>query len=248
MVVKSQIKLIKSLGQKKYRAQYGLFVAEGVKLVQELLDSGFTPYRLFLTEGSALLVAEPSAELVTTDMLKRLSGLATPNKALGVFHIPKAVDVDFKDWVVALDEVRDPGNLGTIIRLCDWFGIRHLVCSKHSVDCYNPKVLQATMGSIARVNVVYADLSDFLQKADTTIYGTFMGGDNLYTVRLPTAGILVMGNEANGISKSIEALVSQKLGIPQFGGNTAESLNVAMAASIVLSEIRSGLGQSTTQK
>ncbi|MBT8204306.1 MAG: RNA methyltransferase, partial [Eudoraea sp.] len=157
---------------------------------------------------------------------------------LGVFEIPKPVEVEFSDWVLALDSIRDPGNLGTIIRLCDWFGIAHLLCSPDTVDAYNPKVLQATMGSIARVNLVYTDLSVILKSAPVPVYGAFMDGDSVYETKLPKNGILVLGNEARGISKDLSAVIGQKLGIPQYGQPTAESLNVATATGILLNEIR----------
>jgi len=139
---------------------------------------------------------------------------------------------------VALDAVRDPGNLGTIIRLCDWFGIKHLICSEDTVDCYNPKVLQATMGSIARVNMVYTDLEDFLKNTALPVYGAFMDGEVVYDKKLPPGGILVMGNEANGISSSVAKHTTERISIPQFGEATTESLNVATATAILLNEIR----------
>ena len=157
---------------------------------------------------------------------------------LGLFAIPKPVKKKRKGWVLVLDSVRDPGNLGTIVRLCDWFGITQLVCSKDTVDCYNPKVLQATMGSIARVDIVYEDLERFLSHCEPPIMGTFMGAEPVYGTHLPEYGVLVMGNEANGISSKIEAMVTKKIGIPQFGDNLAESLNVATATAVLLSEIR----------
>ena len=238
MVVKSQIKFIKSLQQKKYRLQHGLFVAEGIKMVEDLLNSNVKPFKIYSTDSKILASGVAIVELISEETLKKISGLVTPNKAVGVFTIPKIKPVDFSDWVVTLDDVRDPGNLGTIIRLCDWFGIKHLVCSKNSVDCYNPKVLQATMGSIARVNIVYVELTTFLKAQNVPIYGAFMEGMSVYTNPFPDKGILLMGNEANGISKGVAELVSKKVNIPQFGDQTAESLNVATATSILLSEIR----------
>ena len=139
---------------------------------------------------------------------------------------------------MALDDVRDPGNMGTIIRLCDWFGVRQLVCSENTVDCFNPKVLQATMGSITRVNIVYTDLLQFIKSSELSVYGTFMDGENVHVTKMPEKGILVMGNEANGISKEIADLVNHKITIPQFGGQKTESLNVATATAIFLNEIR----------
>lgn len=238
MVVKSQIKFIKSLQQKKYRAQNGLFVAEGTRMVQDLLKSDFNPFGIYTTAIETLGMGIDQVELVSEETLRKISGLVTPNKVVAVFKIPKTKAVDFKDWVVALDDVRDPGNLGTIIRLCDWFGIKHLICSKNTVDCYNPKVLQATMGSIARVNVVYEELSTLLKAQDVPVYGAFMDGANVYKDVIPNKGIIVMGNEANGISREVAAMVNKKISIPQFGNQTAESLNVATATSILLSEIR----------
>ena len=249
MVVKNQIKFIKSLQQKKYRNESGLFVAEGINTVRELLASEFKAEKVYVTDPEALNVASRAFTPITQKELQQMSGLASPNTVLGVFHIPKPKKIDFSDWVLALDDVRDPGNLGTIIRLCDWFGIRHLVCSLNTVDCYNPKVLQATMGSIARVNIGYTDLQDFCRRAEVPIYGAFMEGEPVYGLDIPKTGILVMGNEAKGVSKEVEVLIAQKVGIPPFGAGKAESLNVAMATSILLHEIRRPLsGQPLTQK
>ncbi len=236
MVTKNQIKLVTSLQQKKYRSQHRLFLVEGKKTVHELLQAGLSLYALFVDEPSKLKDFE-GAELVSTGDLKQMSGQTAPSGILGVFHIPKTKELDETGWTVALDAVRDPGNLGTIIRLCDWFGVKQLICSTDTVDCYNPKVLQATMGSIARVHINYIDLQDYLKKTNQAIYGTYMDGEIVYNQKLPEKGILVMGNEANGISKEISSFVTQRIAIPQFGGQTAESLNVATATAILLSEI-----------
>jgi len=238
MVVKNQIKLIKSLQQKKYRIQHGMFVAEGIKTVQELLDSTIEAKKIFTTDVSAFNANADIIEQISAAELKQISGLKNPNRVVGLFNIPKREIPKSVDWVVALDDVRDPGNLGTIIRLCDWYGIKYLVCSENTVDCFNPKVLQATMGSIARVNVGYTNLEDYLEAVDLPIFGAFMDGSSVYTEKLPESGVLVMGNEANGISKKIEDLISSKISIPQFGKETAESLNVATASAILLNEIR----------
>lgn len=238
MVGKSQIKFIKSLLQKKYRNQYGMFVVEGLKTVQELLDSNFEAHIIY-TVGDILVNAEHvDTVLVSEQELKRLSNLKSPNKVLGVFKFPIEKPVDQQGWVLALDDVRDPGNLGTIIRLCDWFGIQHLVCSNNTVDCFNPKVLQATMGSITRVNIVYTDLVQFINESSLSVYGTFMDGGNVHATSMPQKGILVMGNEANGISSELEALVDHRISIPQFGDQRTESLNVATATAIFLNEIK----------
>lgn len=238
MVVKSQIKFIKSLQQKKYRLQNGLFVVEGLKTVRELLNSPIRAYKVYVTEASILGDIGADIETISESDLRKMSGLATPGKVLGVFHIPEPEPIDYSGWVVALDDVRDPGNLGTIIRLCDWFGIGQLICSPNSVDCYNPKTLQATMGSIGRVNVAYRDLGSALAEAPATVYGAFMDGEPVYLAPMPSTGVLLLGNEANGISDAIAALVHKRVAIPQFGGKTTESLNVATATAILLSEVR----------
>nr|WP_293302657.1 RNA methyltransferase [Allomuricauda sp.] len=237
MVTKNQIKLVVNLKQKKYRTQHGLFVVEGEKTVSELLNAGLEPFGLFVDEVEKG-VDFNNPELVSSTILKQMSSLSTPNGVLGVFHIPVPKPVDGADWVVALDAVRDPGNLGTIIRLCDWFGIPHLVCSQDTVDCFNPKVLQATMGSIARVNVAYMDLGAYLEETALPVYGAFMDGDSVYQQKLPSKGVLVMGNEANGISEAVSGLVTSRISIPQYGKTTTESLNVATATAILLNEIR----------
>lgn len=237
MVVKSRLKFINGLQLKKNRAQQGLFVAEGVKLVTELLASAYKVDKIYATTKD-ILPNNTSVELVTSHELAKMSGLKNPNKVLGVFHIPAADTVPKDDWLVALDNVRDPGNLGTILRLCDWFGISSLVCSKNTVDCYNPKVLQASMGSIARVKICYTDLERFFTDTSLPIYTTGMEGASVYGITMPKKGILVMGNEGQGVSKLLETMSSKQISIPQFAENTAESLNVAMATAILLNEIR----------
>jgi len=237
MVTKNQIKLVVSLKQKKYRSQHGLFVVEGEKLVKELLREGLRPFKIFVAIGHDFKGYAEVDQISTTD-LKQMSSLKQPNGVLGVFHMTRARQFETSDWIVALDAVRDPGNLGTIIRLCDWFGIKQLVCSEDTVDCFNPKVLQATMGSIARVNILYMDLPTFITKSELPVFGAFMDGTSIYTQKMPEKGLLVMGNEANGISKEISDLVTERISIPQFGASTAESLNVATATAILLNEIR----------
>lgn len=239
MVSKNQIKLITSLQQKKYRKQEQLFFAEGVKVVQELLQSNFELLDLFTTKQDFLTVPKSKVHTITESELKKISALTTPNTCLAVFKIPKVNKMVEKGLIVALDDVRDPGNLGTIIRLCDWFGIETLFCSEESVDIYNPKVVQATMGSISRVNVVYGNLETFLSQTKLPVFGTFMDGKNIYQEKLPKEGIIVMGNEANGISSSVEKLVSERIAIPRFGNlQVTESLNVATATAIILSEFK----------
>jgi TrmH family RNA methyltransferase len=237
MVSKSQIKLITRLNKKKYRQQERLFIAEGRKTIHELLNSTLTLRQVFTTMSFNFDAKKET--IVTHAELKKISLLSTPNQALAIFEIPESKTIHENQLILALDDVRDPGNLGTIIRLCDWFGIQDLVCSTSTVDCYNPKVIQATMGSITRVNVSYIDLEGFLKETKMDVFGAFMEGDNVYKTTLPNHAVLVLGNEANGISPAIEACVNEKLSIPRFGDlQTTESLNVATAAAILLSEFK----------
>ncbi|MDH3795649.1 MAG: RNA methyltransferase [Flavobacteriaceae bacterium] len=238
MVVKSQIKLVKNLQQKKYRNQHGLFVAEGRKTVQEVLGSGITPKILYSTDKNELPDHEEEITLVGAKVLERMSGLKTPNKILGVFEIPREPALPTKGWVIALDGVKDPGNMGTIIRLCDWFGIAHLVCSEDTVDCYNPKVVQATMGSIGRVHVHYTDLTSFVKGFPNDSYGAMLDGTPIQGTTFPKEGVLVMGSESHGISVGVQKALHHTISIQQYGSSSAESLNVATASAIFLHEIR----------
>ena len=237
LISKSQIKLITGLQQKKYRDKYGLFVAEGPKVISELIQSGMIPEMFFASE--TLSVAGSSAILITPGELQKISMLKTANNSLAVFKTPKVSPIQTRGLIMALDAIRDPGNLGTIIRLCDWFGVSQLVCSTDTVDCYNPKVIQATMGSIARVQVNYTNLSEFIQQTDLEVFGAVMSGETVYECKLPSEGILLMGNEANGISSALEQQLDHRITIPRFGELQAtESLNVATATGILLSEFR----------
>jgi TrmH family RNA methyltransferase len=239
MVSKNQIKLISSLQQKKQRIAHQMFIAEGIKGIQELIDAKFELDHLYSTQNDFEMVSNNQKTVISDADLKKISALATPNTCLAVFKIPKEKKSKESGLIVALDTVRDPGNLGTIMRLCDWFGIEQLICSKETVDIYNPKVVQATMGSIARVHVSYVDLNDFLTTTTLPVFGTFMNGENIYTTALPQEGIIVMGNEANGIAPELEKIIKNRLTIPRFGTiQKTESLNVATATAIVLSEFR----------
>ncbi len=238
MLSKSQIKLINSLSQKKYRQKNGLFIAEGIKVIKELLNSNFELERLF-SQADIFFTEKDKMQLVEENELKKITKLSTSQTALALFKIPqKHIEVN-ENFIVALDGVRDPGNLGTIIRLCDWFGVKQLLCSQDTVDCYNPKVIQATMGSIARVEVIYADLVEELPLLKLPVFGTFMDGESVYESSLPSEGILVLGNEANGITENVRKIITHKLSIPQFGNaKNTESLNVATATAIFLSEFK----------
>jgi RNA methyltransferase, TrmH family len=239
MVSKNQIKLINSLQQKKFRILNNLFFAEGQKVIHELLNSDFRLNHLFATETIFDDFDVAQKTLISQSELNKISALSTSNSCLAVFEIPKDKKIENADLIVVLDDIRDPGNLGTIIRLCDWFGIRQIMCSKETVDIYNPKVVQATMGSIGRVTISYCDLIDFISKSELPVYGTFMDGSSIYKTKLPSKAMIIMGNEANGISEKIEKMVQNRISIPRFGAiQKTESLNVATATAIVLSEFK----------
>jgi TrmH family RNA methyltransferase len=214
-----------------------MFVVEGVKVVREFLNSSFELYQLFSTDTQ--FSDEYECIHISEADLKKASHLVNPNKVLAIFKIPEPADVTSEGLILALDAINDPGNLGTIIRLCDWFGIHQLICSSDTVDCYNSKVVQASMGSLTRVNLHYIDLNSFLEKTKLPIFIADMNGENVYKSTLPKEGILVMGNEANGISKEVQELANHILSIPRFGNlQQTESLNVATATAILLSEFR----------
>jgi len=238
MLSKNQVRFINSLKRKKVRKSKGLFVAEGKKLVIDFLNSDIQVDMIYGLPGFEC-PEQDKLQQISERELRSISSLATPNEVLAIFKIPETKPVLKKGLAVALDDVNDPGNLGTIIRLCDWFDIPQILCSQNTVDCYNTKVIQSSMGSLARVQINYLDLVQHLKNEKRTIYGTFMEGDSLYKTSFEEDGILVMGNEANGISEEIRSIVNKELGIPQFGSqNKAESLNVAMATAIFLSEMR----------
>lgn len=240
MLSKSQFKLINSLSKKKYRDRHGLFIAEGKKVITELLDSDLQLHSLYTTQDIFKL-RDMQPVIVDSMELKKISQLTTPQIGLALFEIPRPRKPANGGLHLALDGIRDPGNLGTIIRLCDWFGITDLICSLDTVDCYNSKVVQASMGSLVRVSITYTSLVEFLHESDRPVLGTFMDGASIYEQTLESQGIIVMGNEANGISQDIEKLITQRIGIPQFGtAGKTESLNVATATAIILSEFRRG--------
>ena len=243
MLSKNQIKWVKSLELKKNRKAEGLFVAEGPKVVGDLLRGGFTPRSLFATRGYMEQHRDVSCQEITDEELRKLSFLQHPQQVLAVFEIPSPLL-----WggaggglSLALDGIQDPGNLGTIIRIADWFGITTIYCSLDTADAYNPKVVQATMGSLAHVRIIYTDLVELLTHADVPIYGTLLDGEDIYQQTLESdKGIIVMGNEGNGISPAVRQLITHKLFIPNFHKEkeTAESLNVAIATAITCSEFR----------
>lgn len=238
MLTKNQSKRILSLKQKKQRLKQGLFIVEGPKVVQEFIDSNYELVEIFSINNNYAHF-EGKLTIIDEKELKKISSLVTPNTVLAVFKIPTPIEVNANGLILALDELNNPGNLGTIIRLCDWFGIKDLVCSTTTVDCYNSKTIQAAMGSHTRVNIIYLDLELFLDAQSYTM-GTFMDAKaSIYEMELPSSGVVVLGNEANGISDAIASKLNTRLAIPRFGLlKQTESLNVANAAAIVLSEFK----------
>lgn len=229
MISKSKIKLIRSLETKKGRGKLKLFVAEGPKIVDDLIHAKFELEELY----------------EDIEDIKKISFLQHPQSKLGLFKlkINQELRIHFdKELILALDGIQDPGNLGTIIRIADWFGIKHIICSEETADCWNPKVVQATMGSIARVQIHYHNLISFINSlpSDYPIYGTLLNGENIYNENLSNKGLIIMGNEGKGISPLIKDRVTKKLLIPNFSHqeSKAESLNVAVATAIVCSEFR----------
>ena len=238
MLTKNQLKRILSLRQKKQRLKQALFIVEGPKVVKEFLDSNYELVEIFsISEKYA--IHEKQHTPIDLNTLQKISNLVTPNDVLAIFKIPPPKGVDLSSLILALDGLNNPGNLGTIIRLCDWFGIKDLVCSKTSVDCYNPKVVQAAMGSHVRVNIHYFKLELFLEGKSDTI-GTFMDAKaSIYDTEFPNKGVVVLGNESKGISNEVASKLKTEIAIPRFGSiKKTESLNVATAAAIILSEYK----------
>ncbi|WP_315021778.1 RNA methyltransferase [Capnocytophaga leadbetteri] len=238
MLSKNQVKLIQKLHHKKYRNELNLFIVEGKKSINEFLQAGYTPQLLIATEAFTTNVPQHLITPVSKDELRKVSALQNPDEGLAVFEQPKHKGILQEGVIVALDNVQDPGNLGTIIRLCDWFGVETLLCNTQTVDCYNPKVVQASMGSLTRVAVHYLDLVAFLTTTALPVYTMDLEGENLYTATFPKDCILILGNEANGISAEVRALSNEVITIPRFSKHQrTESLNVAMAGAIILSEV-----------
>ena len=238
MLSKNQVKLIQKLHHKKYRNELNLFIVEGKKSINEFLQAGYTPQLLIATEAFTASVPQHLITPVSKDELRKVSTLQNPDEGLAVFEQPKHKGILQEGVIVALDNVQDPGNLGTIIRLCDWFGVETLLCNIQTVDCYNPKVVQASMGSLTRVAVHYLDLAAFLTTTALPVYTMDLEGENLYTATFPKDCILILGNEANGISSEVRALSNEVITIPRFSQHQrTESLNVAMAGAIILSEV-----------
>ncbi len=245
-MIKSEIQMVRSLGEKRTRTEMGLFVAEGEKFIAEALSSSLRVRKLYITEESPLeqlCGRSTDLEWISDKEMERITQLKSANNSLALIEIPrhKLNAEDLRSRLSnMLDGVQNPGNMGTIIRLADWFGIRDIICSPSCADCFNSKVVQATMGAILRVRVHYTELAPILNSVDVPIYGAFLEGDNIYQRDLTPEGIIVMGSEGQGVSPEIEALISQKLYIPSFNGDAegSESLNVAIATAIICSEFR----------
>lgn len=247
MPTKSEIAFIRSLASKKGRTASGLFVAEGTKLVGEILASDFAVRKLFVRKGTVLSASgRTETETVADREMERISLLKTPTDALALVEIPRYAlprRPGGDALALLLDDVQDPGNLGTIVRLADWFGICDIFCSPASADCFNPKVVQATMGAVLRVRVHYTDPVALLEEASAAgvpVYGTFLDGKDIYAAELSPTGILVMGNEGNGIGPAVAERISRRLYIPPYPSAvpTSESLNVAVATAVAVAEFR----------
>ncbi|TDQ19674.1 TrmH family RNA methyltransferase [Algoriphagus boseongensis] len=248
MLSKNTVKFIKSLHQKKYRSQSGQFFVEGEKSVLEVLDSDFLVDLLLVTENFQQKYARRLERfkgekiLVTQNQLEQVGQFQSNDSALAVVTMKsnEAFTPTRDELILALDEVRDPGNLGTIIRIADWYGIKKMVFSLHTAEFYNPKVIQASMGSFTRVKFFYGDLQEVFTKWRLPVYGAFLKGENIHEMKSISPGVIVMGNESNGISGEIEKLVNHKVTIPAFG--EAESLNVAIATAILCDNFKRLLG------
>jgi TrmH family RNA methyltransferase len=243
MLSKSQISLLKSLQNKKDRREHGIFLVEGYKSVSEFINSSYQIVAIYHTASFDPKVLKLSqkinlCEISVTDIGK-ISSLTTPQQILALVNIPAWPALDNarlkQKFSLVLDGIQDPGNMGTIIRTADWFGIEHIICSDDTVDVYNPKVVQASMGSLSRTSVLHTNLSAFLQQIDLPIFGAVLNGDNIYQTDFGREGLIVMGNEGNGLRPEIEKAINKAITIPRVGA--AESLNVAIATALFCSEI-----------
>ena len=240
MISKNQIKYVRQLERKKGRTAEGVFVAEGPKVVGDLITAGNRPRMVFAVKEWKEKHPDTEAQEVTEEELQKVSFLQHPQQVLALFEMPRESEAEGKagsELCLALDGVQDPGNLGTIIRIADWFGINTIYCSEDTADAWNPKVIQATMGSIARVKMIYTDLQTLIKGAKVPVYGTLLDGQDIYTQPLSREGIIVMGNEGNGISPEIRQLITHRLLIPKYQEGP-ESLNVAIATAITCSEFK----------
>jgi TrmH family RNA methyltransferase len=238
MLTAHTIKVLQSLDKKKFRQKYNLFLVEGNKIICELYNSNFKIKEIFSTDPQKLGRSDVPVTHISENELKKISFLQHPKDSVAVCHINTEKKSEDKNIQLILDGIQDPGNLGTIIRLADWFGIEQIICSEDTVDFYNPKVIQATMGSFTRVNIVYTNLVEYLSKTENVNIGTDMEGENIYTFQKPEKINLILGNEGNGMRPETEKLLQKSIMIPRFGkSQSTESLNVSMAAGIILGQL-----------
>ncbi len=239
MLSRNEVKYIQSLCHKKQRQQEGIFIAEGPKIIEEILLSNYRIIKIYAIEGEAEYYSASHSNVVaiTENELKNISVLQTPNKVLALVE-QKKEEKQFdlhNQWTLMLDDIQDPGNFGTIIRIADWFGIKNIICSNGTADLYNPKVIQSTMGSFTHVNIFYKDLRSFLQNNVITVYGAVLNGTNIFSVNKNTEGVVLIGNEGKGINKELQQFINQPVTIPKIGN--AESLNAAIATGIIISQL-----------
>ncbi|RNA62337.1 RNA methyltransferase [Chryseobacterium nematophagum] len=238
MLTAHTIKILQSLDKKKFRQKYNLFLVEGNKIIHELFNSNFKIKEILSTDSQKLDSKDIPISHITENELKRISFLKNPKDSVALCFLNTQQEIPPPNIQLVLDGIQDPGNLGTIIRLADWFGIEQIICSEDTVDFYNPKVIQATMGSFTRVNIVYTNLVEYLSKTDHINIGTDMDGENIYTFKKPEKLNLILGNEGNGMRKETEKLLQKSISIPRFGNSqSTESLNVSMAAGIILGQL-----------
>ncbi|WP_027379425.1 TrmH family RNA methyltransferase [Chryseobacterium daeguense] len=238
MLTAHTIKVLQSLDKKKFRQKYNLFLVEGNKIICELFNSNFKIKEILSTDPQKLGRVDVPVTHISENELKKISFLKTPKDSVAVCYLGNEEKLEDKNIQLVLDGIQDPGNLGTIIRLADWFGIEQIICSEDTVDFYNPKVIQATMGSFTRVNIVYTNLIEYLSKTENTNIGTDMEGENIYAFERPEKMNLILGNEGNGMRPETEKLLQKSVMIPRFGkSQSTESLNVSMAAGIILGQL-----------
>lgn len=244
MLSKSQISFIKSLHQKKYRKESGIFIIEGIKSITEFINSSYQLHSLYYTTPYVSLLPKIDTNIklfeVNNAELNKISTLQTPQGILALVYTPTQQSLNPKTlqncFSLVLDDVQDPGNFGTIIRTADWFGIKNVICSPNTVEAYNPKTVQATMGSLCRVNVFYTDLNSFLSEVNIPVFGALLNGNDIYATKWSNEGLILLGNEGHGIATNLQSKITVHVTIPRFG--QAESLNVAVSAAIFCSELR----------
>ena len=238
MITKNEIKFVRSLRIKKNRIKSDQFIVEGEKIVDELIDSSLELVKVYSTSSKYESLDKLYTKISKTNLLQ-ISNLKTPNKVVAIFKIPKSSEIDFTSQIIALDNISDPGNLGTIIRLCDWFGIKDLLCNTETVDCYNPKVVQASMGSISRVNISYLDFKKLFIEKKLNLVAADLKGESMNKFSFQENQIVVFGNESLGLSPEIKEIIKNRVTIPRYNSNyDIESINVANSVAIILSELK----------